>query len=89
MVGVRPVRVEAVSTVGEIRDEGTIEVLAKDGHVLVHAVTNMPVGQLAEADCHKANRRLTPTGWRWEDPHPEHLIRCADCLSIHPLSQAS
>jgi hypothetical protein len=86
MVGVRPLNIQLLAPERE-GEETAIEVSADDGHVLVHAVTDMEVGQWAEAACHRAERRLTPTGWLWDYPHPDHLIRCANCLALFPLSK--
>ena len=88
LVGVQPTKVQYPGPDRETA-EGTVEFLAEDGYVLVHAVTDMQVGQLPEASCHKANRRLTPTFWDWDRPHPEHLIRCPDCLALYPLAETS
>jgi hypothetical protein len=88
MVGVVPKKIEFPGADGTL-SEGTIHVLAEGGYVLVHAVTDMQVGQSPEASCRKANRRLAPTFWDWDRPHPEHLIRCPDCLAIYPLDEIS
>lgn len=86
MVGVRSLEIQLPAPGGEVKD-AAIQVSADDGHVLVHAVKGMEVGQWAEAACHGADRRLTPTGWRWDYPHPSHLIRCAKCSDLFPLSR--
>ncbi len=65
--------------------ELNIEVLAEGGLVQVHAVTAMEVGVPPEAACGGAARRLAPTFWLWREPHPDHLIRCPDCLKLYPL----
>src|ERR1700690_2633353 len=86
MVGVRSLEIQLPAPEGGV-EEAAIEVSADDGHVLVHAVTDMEVGKWAEPACHGAERRLTPTGWLWDHPHPEHRIRCTKCLELFPLSR--
>ena len=51
------------------------------GRPVIHAVFDEQMG----AACGRAARRLLPTGWQWESPHPKHLTRCLACLERLPL----
>jgi hypothetical protein len=86
----------------ELIDESEREVLAPNGKTLllnvgagvVHAVhvDSMQVDELidpTEAVCGTARRRLTPTFWKWESDHPEHLKRCLVCLNAAPVQDAT
>jgi hypothetical protein len=85
LIGTRPATVEAVESDGNVISQGTIEVLGPEGHAEIHAVRISEPSEGIEPACSQVSRRLTPTGLRWEYPHREHLMRCAECLRLYPL----
>jgi len=88
MVGVQTAVLEGESADGTVTDYGAIEILARDGFLRVHAVkrSDMEPGvELTKTERGTAQRRLCPTFWLWEDAHPEQMIRCPECLKLHPL----
>ena len=54
LVGVERTKVQYPGPDGD-PTEASVEFLAEDGYVLVHAVTDMQVGQSPEASCRKGN----------------------------------
>jgi hypothetical protein len=55
------------------------------GDPLIHAVVEMRVGELPQAACGTAKRRVAPTFWLWSDPKNDRMPRCQACVALFPL----